>query len=68
MQLLVLRRERDDTIALREDSATTLCQFGRLCVMILRRWEEFDEEIRSKKNLRLYRDTALFCVQPKSVQ
>jgi len=69
MQLLVLRRERDDTIALREDSATTLCRLGRLCAsMILRRWEEFNEEIRSKKNLRLYQDTPLFCVKPKSVQ
>ena len=37
-------------------------------IRMLRRWEEFNEDIRSKKNLRLYHVTALFCVQPKSVQ
>jgi hypothetical protein len=49
-------------IALREDSATTLCRFGRLCVAKIRmqrRWEEFDEEIRRSFLLKIWASTKI---------
>ncbi len=49
-------------IALWEDSATTLCRFGRLCVAKIRmqrRWEEFDEEIRRSFLLKIRASTKI---------
>jgi hypothetical protein len=62
MHLLVLRQKRDDMITLREDSATTLCRFGRLCVAKIRmqrRRKQFDEEIRRSFLLKIWASTKI---------
>ena len=62
LQLLSLRRKRDELIALREQSATTLCRWGRLCiakVRVQKRRLEFDEEIRRALVLKIWSSTKI---------
>jgi len=52
LQLLSLRQKRDELIALREQSATTLCRWGRLCIQ--KRRLEFENEQRVEYYTRLW--------------
>ena len=59
---LELKRRKNELIALREQSATTLCRWGRVCIAKMRvqkRREEFDEEIRRTLILKIWASTKI---------
>jgi len=62
LQVLALRQKRDKLIALRDQSATTLCRWGRLCiakVRVQKRRLEFDDEIRRALVLKIWASTKI---------
>lgn len=61
-QLLVLKRRREELIALHEQKATVLCSWGRVCVAKLRvqrKREELDERVRREFLLKLWASTKI---------
>lgn len=62
LQLLVLRRKKEELIALQQEKATVLCRFGRLLAAknrVRQRREEYEEEIKKAMMLRIWAATEI---------